>query len=105
MGSIIRIVYGAVLLGLIAIGARAEEELSLADVMQAQRHECSSLSQQEQLEKGVDCPKAIKSESGTVGAVGSIVSFAALAASVFTRTPTATLGLIGVSIGADHVGK
>jgi hypothetical protein len=105
MRSISRFVFAAILLGLVATGARAEEELSLADVMQAQRQECSSLSQQELLDKGVDCPKAAKPASGTVGIVAGAVSFAALAASVFTNTPTATLGWISVSVGADQVGK
>lgn len=105
MRSIFRFVFAAVLFGLVATGARAEEELSLADVMQAQRQECNSLSQQALLDKGVDCPKAAKPASGTVGIVASAVSFAALATSVFTNTPTATLGWIGVSIGADQIGK
>lgn len=105
MRSISRYVFAAVLLGLFTTGVRAEEELSLADVMQAQRQECSSLSQQELLDKGVGCPKVAKPASGTVSVIAGIVSFAALAASVFTSAPTATLGLLSVSIGADQVGK
>jgi hypothetical protein len=105
MRSISRFVFAVVLFGLVATGARAEEEVSLADVMQAQRQACSSLSRQELLDKGTDCPKVAKPVNDTVSVIAGIVSFAALAASVFTNTPTATLGLMSVSIGADQVGK
>jgi hypothetical protein len=105
MRSVFLFVFAAVLFGLVTTGARAEEPLSLADVMQAQRQECNFFSQQELLDKGVDCPKAAEPVSGTVGIVASVVSFTALATSVFTNTPTATLGWIGVSIGADQIGK
>lgn len=105
MRSISRFVFAVVLFGLVATGARAEEELSLADVMQAQRQECSTLSRQELHDKGADCLRAAKPVNDAVRVISGIVSFAALAASVFTNTPTATLGLMSVSIGADQVGK